>query len=145
MEVIWKYFVGVFQDWFSPVSELFLPHSIQRLHPNLLSMGWALKQSGVVEENHRTELREWFSSGSKFRNWEKGENNFSWFHKTLFSIYRLPARIYDRFPTDFSPEFFSFLRDYNNTCVVKILDQMSINIVFWLDNDWVTKSISNTC
>ena len=51
------------------------------------------------------------------------------------------------FTRDFRPtfllSFFSFLRDYNNTCVVKILDQMSINIVFWLDNDWVTKSISN--
>ena len=36
----------------------------------------------------------------------KEKNNFSRFHKTLFSIFRLPARIYDRFPTDFSPEFF---------------------------------------
>ena len=49
---------------------------------------------------------------------------------------RLYSRYIDfplEFKTDFRPTFllsFSFLRDYNNTCVVKILDQMSINIVF---------------
>ena len=45
---------------------------------------------------------------------------------------RLYSRYLDfplEFTTDFRPTFllsFSFLRDYNNTCVVKILDQMSI-------------------
>ena len=59
------------------LNSFYLTLYVQGLHPNLLSMGLAHKQSGVAEEDHQIELRKWFRNRVKFRNFPGSSRTLS--------------------------------------------------------------------